>query len=196
MRTSRLLLWLPVVLAVASAHAAMPKDCSTGPIPDEPATLSIGDTKVPLPVSDIVRAGSMSSGEGTPTYVTWRLTLHDSANLFAPVEVDVTFLVKEGDTVDGATFRRVPSAETEDQPSPEPGTPEVQGWSVAHKDRELDLNHVLVVASLRLELGKKTGDVLPGKLRICVPGGQKQRIGSTVVAEPVEVVGSFKAAVK
>jgi hypothetical protein len=196
MRTSALRLWLPLVLAATSAGADMPKDCSTGPIPDTPATLVIGTEKIPLPAAQIVEAGSMSSGDDSPTYITWRLELHDSENIFAPVEVDVTVMVKEGQTYDGKTFRRVPSDEIADQPSPEPGTPEVQGWSVAHEDRGIDVNHVLVVASLRLELGKQTGDVLPGKLRICVPGAQKQRIGNDVVDAPIEVVGAFKATVK
>jgi hypothetical protein len=198
MRTSGVLLWLPVVLALGAdaARADKPKDCSTGAIPDTPATLAIGTEKIPLPFAEMVLAGSMSSGDDSPKYITWRLELHDSANLFAPVEVDFTVLIKEGETFDGKLFRRVPSEEISDQPSPESGMPEVQGWSVEHEDRGLDVNHVLVVASLRLELGKRAGDVIPGKVRLCVPGAQKQKIGSDVVADAIEVVGTFQAKVK
>lgn len=191
-------LGLPLVLVLAAgvARADMPKDCSTGAIPDAPVTLAIGTTTVPLPVAELVRAGSISQGEDSPEYLSYRLELRDSASIFAPVEVEFTVLVKDGDRVDGKTFRRVPSAEISDQPSPQDGLPEVQGWSVEHEERAIEVNHVLVVASLRLELGKRTGDVLPGKVRLCVPGAQKQRIGSDVVAEPIEVIGTFAATVK
>ncbi len=189
-------MWLPLLLVATVARAGgMPADCSTGPVPDGPATLFLDAAKTPLPVSDVVEAGSISSGEGTPKWISYRLTLHDKADLFAPVEIDVTVLVAEGAVLDGKTFRRPPD-DAGEPPSVEPGTPEVQGWSIEDKRGSVDLSHVLVNGSLRLEFGKRTGDTLPGKLRLCVPGAQKQRIGRDVVKEAVEIVGTFAATVK
>lgn len=187
---------LPLLLLATVARAgSMPADCSTGAIPNTPAALFLDAAKTPLPVTDVVEAGSISSGEGTPKWISYRLTLHDTDDIFAPVEIDVTVLVAEGATLDGKTFRMPPNGAGE-PPSVEPGTPEVQGWSVEDKKRSVDLNHVQVDASLRLEFGKRTGDTLPGTLRLCVPGAQKQRVGKDVVKEAVEVVGSFAATVK
>ncbi|HEV7730822.1 MAG TPA: hypothetical protein VGR62_01610 [Candidatus Binatia bacterium] len=189
-------MWMPLLLVATVARAGgMPADCSTGAIPDAPATLFLDAATTPLPVTDVVEAGSISSGEGTPKWISYRLTLHDKADIFAPVEIDVTVLVAEGAALDGRTFRMPPQGSGE-PPSVEPGTPEVQGWSVEDKRGSIDLNHVQVNGSLRLELGTRTGNTLPGRIRLCVPGAQKQRVGKDVVKEAVEVVGSFTAIVK
>jgi hypothetical protein len=71
--------------------------------------------------------------------------------------------------------------------------PEVQSWSVKDQSRKLNVSHVSFTASLRVEFGKRSGGVLPGRVHLCAPGGQKARVFKDVLADPITMVGRFEA---
>jgi predicted RNase H-like HicB family nuclease/predicted RNA binding protein YcfA (HicA-like mRNA interferase family) len=76
----------------------------------------------------------------------------------------------------------VPTDDTESQPGPEPGLPEVQGWSIDNDEAGIDASHVFEIASERVEFGERRGNVLPGRIRLCAT-----EVGATQVAGVFEV---------
>jgi hypothetical protein len=160
----------------------MPADCSAAPAPSHPVSAVVaGSAFVPLP--KLVVAGGISSGdEGGAAFDTYRLELDVNDEWEPPIEVDVTLLVPKGARLDGKTFRKLPIDDTESQPGPEPGLPEVQGWSIEHDEAGIDASHVFEIASLRVECGERRGKVLPGRIRLCAP-----EVGASQVAGAFEV---------
>ena len=61
------------------------------------------------------------------------------------------------------------------------------------KARNLSASHVGFIASLRVEFDKRRGEVLPGRVYLCVPGGQTEKFFGTKLADPVTLVGRFEA---
>lgn len=181
-----------LALAVSGgAYAQQPADCSTGPIPDRPLEITVGAEKLPTP--PLVRMRKISEiTSGDRTFDQYDVTVADK-DIFANTEASFSVIVPKGQQPDGKTFRRLLTSETSRQPSPQPGLPEVQSWSVKDKARKLDANHVSFIASLRVEFGKRSGGVLSGRVYLCAPGGQKAKIFNDVLADPVTVVGRFEA---
>lgn len=52
---------------------------------------------------------------------------------------------------------------------------------------------ITFTASLRVEFGKRSSGVLPGRVYLCAPGGQKARVFRDVLADPITMVGRFEA---
>jgi hypothetical protein len=178
----------------ACAYAQQPANCSTGPIPDRALEFSIGAEKVPPPPLTRMRKISEMT-TGGQTFDQYDVSVQDK-DIFANTEVSFSVLVPKGQQPDGRTFRKLPTRETAKQPGPQEGLPEVQSWSVKDKSRKLDASHVGFIASLRVEFGKRSGNVLPGRVYLCVPGGQTSRMFGDKLPDPITLVGRFEAQVR
>lgn len=176
------------------AYAQQPSNCSTGPIPDRALELSVGSEKLPaLPITSMRKISEMTSGN--KVYDQYQISVQDK-DMFANTIVQFSVIVPKGQQPDGKTFRKLPTANTEAQPGPQQGLPEVQSWAVKDKARNLSASHVGFVASLRVEFGKRHGDVLPGRVYLCIPGGQTEKMFGTKLADPVTLVGRFEAKIQ
>jgi hypothetical protein len=174
----------------AGAWAQQPADCSTGPIPDRPLEITIGSEKLPTPpLIRMRRISTITSGD--QAFDQYDVTVADK-DMFGNIELSFSVIVPKGQQPDGRTFRKLPVHEISKQPGP-PGMPEVQSWSVKDQARKLNVSHVSFVASLRVEFGKRSGGVLPGRVYLCAPGGQKAKIFNDVLADPITMVGRFEA---
>ena len=170
--------------------AQEPSDCSKGPIPDRALELSVGTEKLPVPpITSLRNVGEIT---GDKAYDQYAVSFQDK-DMSAATEVRFTVLVPKGQRPDGKTFRKLPTLETKSQPAAESGLPEVQSWAVKVEARDLDISHVGFVGSLRVEFGQRRGDLLPGKVYLCIPGGQTDKLFGTKLAEPVTLSGRFEA---
>ena len=189
--------FIAVLAALAPAAGmaqALPANCSAAAVPAQPVAVSIGGTKFAPKSVKLVSAGGMSTGD--EQFDTYRLTLRNEDDLFAPLETDVTVLVRKGQRVDGKVFRKLPTKETGKQPSPTSGVPEVQGWSMKDRKAQADFSHVSYVASLRLEFGQRQGNAIGGKIYLCVPKGQTTMFDKTPSKEDSSAVGTFQAQIE
>lgn len=177
-----------------SAWAQQPADCSPGPIPDRALELSIGSEKVPAPPLISVRKISEMRFGDKEVYDQYAISMQDK-EMFADLEARFSVIVPKGQQPDGKTFRRLRTADTKAQPGPQ-GAPEVQSWAVKHKARNVDVSHTGFIASLRAEFGRRRGDVFPGRVYLCIPGGQTDKMFGTKLPEPVTLVGRFEAKIQ
>jgi hypothetical protein len=186
MRTFRATLVGAVVLALqtpGSAISQQPADCSAGPIPDQPLELSFGAEKISaLPAIKINKIGSELSG-GKPVSDQYQVSVEDK-DMFSDVEATFAVKVPAGQRVDGKAFRTQSAGDLK----------EVL-WGVKRKP-SLSISFVGYVASARVEFGKRTGDVLPGRVYLCVPGGQTEKMFGTKLPNPVTLVGRFEAKIR
>jgi hypothetical protein len=173
---------------------ALPADCSSAAVPAQPVAVSIGGARFTPKSVKLVSAGGMSIGDDH--FDTYRLTFRNEDDLFAPLETDVTVLVRKGQRVDGKVFRKLPTKETSKQPAPASGVPEVQGWSMKDRKGNVDFSHVSYVASLRLEFGQRQGNAIGGKIHLCVPKGQTTMFDKTPSKEDSSAAGTFQARIE
>lgn len=199
-------------MATSAAAQAIPADCSNSAIPDEPLVVRLaGAAEVPLPVMKFEERGAIGfereNGEKA-SLPTFGLVMKDriSKRIFDPVgEISVGVLVGEGQTVDGRIFRLLPAVrDTPEDKAQErlEGQPVFQSWSVKiptpggpSDSYAIDVNAVFYIASARVEFFKRTGNKLPGKIHLCVPGNQKGGFDEPPNRQ-VEVIGSFIADVE
>ena len=187
-----------LLAAAPRAFAEAPKmDCSTTPGADKPVTLSIDGDAQPLPVAEFAKQQEMSmDGE---SFEVFRVNLRDVAGLFSPVEVEASVLVKKGETVDGKTFRQLPVADMKQQPSPVKSEgswlPEVQSIEVRSDPAGFDYEHG-ILASMRLEFGKREGETLRGRVHLCIAGGQTDDVFQPQPTHTVIVEGTFAAQIQ
>ena len=170
---------------------ALPADCSKATVPAQPVEISILGTKFAPKSIKLRSAGGMKTGDDE--FDTYHLTFRNEDDIFAPLEAEVAILVRKGQSLDGKVFRKLPVKETSKQPSPTSGVPEVQGWSVKNRGAKTDQSHVTYIASLRLELGKRQGDTIGGKIYLCVPKGQTTLFDKTPSPAESSAVGTFTA---
>lgn len=187
MKTFHRMLISAVVLALqapGSAFSQQPADCSAGPVPDRPLELTFGAQKVPeVPFVRVNKIGSELS-DGKPVSDQYQVTVQDK-DLFSDVEVSFTATVPARQQLDGKTFRTGPG-----------GKPKEVLWSVKRKEPSLSASFVGFEATARVEFGKRRGDVLPGRVYLCVPGGQVERMFKTKLPDPITLVGRFDAKIK
>ncbi len=163
----------------ATPVLAAVQDCSTGPIPDSPVKGSVGGKPfVPNDVSiHITKDGFELNGNKFDAY---ELSLM-AGGIFNAATVH--FLVRDGAHADGKTFRVLPIDSISGQPAAMKGVPEVQGWDLQLEAANVDTSFTrTTTASLRLEFGARTGNVLPGKFHLCVPD-EKSDIAGTFSAK-------------
>lgn len=198
MAAKTLLLAIAAVAAITWTGAGfaqtLPPDCSAAAVPAQPVAISIAGVKFTPKSLKLVSAGGVTTdGQKFDTY---RLTLMSEDDLFAPLEAQVTVLLRSGQRVDGKTFRKLPIKSTDKQPSPVSGLPEVQGWSFKNRPARTDLTSVSLIGSLRLEFGQRQGSVIGGKIYLCVAKGQTTMFDSTPTKEDSFAVGSFQAKIE
>ena len=188
-----------IVLATApGARAEAPKlDCSTSPGSDKPASLSVDGNLQPLPVAEFAKQQEMSIDE--ESFEVFRVDLRDAEGLFSPVEIDVAVLVKKGETVDGKTFRLLPVDDMKQQPSPVKAEgvslPEVQSFEVRSDPAGFDYQHG-ILASMRLEFGKREAEGMRGHIHLCVASGQTDDVFQPEPTHTIVVEGSFVAKIQ
>jgi hypothetical protein len=152
----------------------------------------------------------LTFGDDKPVYNERELVMEDGTRkgLFDDVlEADIDVIAPEGQSLEGRIFRRtatkIGTSEFEGQENVN-GQILVQGWEVkipgpvsarSGNLYAIDATHVACIASMRLEFGRQKGWTLPGKVHLCVPGGQKG-LFDAFLKDPIEVVGSFTATVK
>jgi hypothetical protein len=187
-----------LLVAAPRAFAEAPKlDCSTKPGPDKPVSLRIDANAQPLPIAEFAKQQEMSMNE--EEFEVFRVNLRDVEGLFSPVEVELSVLVKKGETVDGKTFRQLPVDDMKLQPSPVKSEgawiPEVQSVEVRSDPAGIDYEHG-VLASMRLEFGKRNGENLPGRVHLCIAAGQKDDVFLPQPTQSILVEGTFVAKIQ
>lgn len=183
-----------LTLAAEANAAQLPADCSTAAAPKQPIEVSVGGVKFAPKAIGLRFDGLRKMGDDE--FDTYRLTLRNVDDIFAPLESEIVVIVRKGQQVDGKTFRKLPTKEIGKQPSPIPGVPEVQGWSFKDREGKGNFNHVEHVASLRLEFAKRQGDTITGSVYLCVPKGQTTIFNKTPTKEDSYAVGTFQARIE
>jgi hypothetical protein len=196
----------------ATAAQTFPADCSSGAIADGPLVLRMpGAPDQPLLAAKVTSLGKMTvTGEDgkDSSYNELELAITDRApnGLFDKItEVTTDFLVATDQVPDNRIFRKpaaardTPEYDAQDKVD---GQVVFQAWGVkipapagSTNDYSVDLNHVSYLASARVEFGKRSGTSLPGKIHLCVPGGQTGMFNEAP-NKPIEVVGSFVATIE
>jgi hypothetical protein len=172
------------VMMPGSAFSQQPADCSAAPVPDRPLELSFGSQKISaLPFVKVNKIGGELS-DGKLVSEQYQVSVQDQ-DVFADVEVTFAVTVPAGQRVDGKTFRAAPG-----------GNLKQVLWSVKRKEPSLSASFVGFSASIRVEFGKRGGDVLPGRVYLCVPGGQTEKMFGTKLPDPITLVGRFEAKIR
>jgi hypothetical protein len=193
------LVWLSLAPPAAAADAPKPpKDCSADPAPDAKLVLHIDEKAYPLGVATIRSQQKMSIGDddAKESFEVFALSLRDAESIFPPHQLEVSLMVRDGEKLDGKTFRRLPVDDMKQQPTPVKAEgdwmPEIQSLEVSSEPDQIDYEHG-ILASVRVEFGKQAGDVLPGRIRACIAPGQTD---STFLPEPTRAIvveGAFEA---
>ena len=187
---------------VAAGPAGWVKDASRAPFPNQPARGTVLGKPFLVKAVRLARSGSMTMGEAKMD--TYSLDLRTNDSLFPDAEASVSFLVKQGQKPDGKTCVRLPhppykfggslSAQfatlkpVELVPGMSPGTriPLIQGLNMTAKgqdtDEKLSDTDDGAAPTLRLQFGKRTGNVLPGKIYFCWNDAKKSHVAGTFEA--------------
>jgi hypothetical protein len=182
------------IFPVAGYSQALPADCSAAKVPAQPVSVSVGGNKFAPKVIKLRNAGGMTYGDDA--FDTYRLELKSTDDFSPPLEADFTVLVRKGQRIDGKTFRKLAVKDTDKQPAPTKGLPEVQGWSLKDRPASSDFSHVSYLASLRLEFGQRKGNTIGGKIYLCVAKGQTTMFDKTPSKEDSSAIGTFEAAIE
>ncbi len=172
---------IAVLLAGTASAAAMPADCSRGPVPAGPAKGQIEGAAF-APVRAEFRTSAKVTQDGV-TMQDYALSFHKPEGDFDEAAAEVIVAVRAGIQVDGRSFRAIPG-EIGAQPMAMEGWPEVQHWeftddatgaqvkSMFHKD-----------GSLQVHFAKRAGGKIGGTIYMCVPGDKPSWIGGSFSAE-------------
>ncbi len=194
------------VVAAATTAVAGPagwvKDASRTPFPAQAARGTVAGKPFLVKAAQLARSGSMTFGDAKMD--TYSLDLRTNDSIFPDAEANVSFLVKPGQKPDGKTFVRLPhppykfggslSAQfaalkpvelVAGMPS---GTriPLIQGMTITAKtsdtDEKLSDTDDGAAPTLRLQFGKRAGNVLPGKIYFCWNDAKKSHVAGTFEA--------------
>ena len=162
------------VLLASPALAGMPADCSKAPIPDGAVHGTVnGKPFVPQQATiDVTKDGMVINDVHLDRYV---LSIQTDG-IFN--ELTVNMMVPGGQKPDGRTFRVLPTDDIGKQPAAAEGTPEVQGWDLEQENADVKTSFTQDTASIRVELGTRKGNILPGKIHMCVAGVSAEIVGS------------------
>jgi len=206
MRIPQAILAALTIAAVATAAIAGPagwvKDTSRAPFPNQAAGGVVLGKAFLVKDAQLARSGSMVTGDVKMD--TYSLDLRTNASIFPDAEANVSFLVKQSQKPDGKTFVRLPhppykfggnlSAQFAAFKPVElvPGTPSgtriplIQGLSMSAKtsdgDEKLSDTDDGAAPTLRLQFGKRRGNVLPGKIYFCWNDAKKSHVAGTFEA--------------
>jgi hypothetical protein len=161
-----------VLLAATPAFAAA--DCANGPIGDGPVHGTVNGTPfVPQATTiDITKDGMVVNEVHLDRYALAIMT----DGIFN--ELTVNMMVPGGKKPDGRIFRVLPVDDIGAQPAAAEGTPEVQGWDIEIEAADVKTGFTETTASIRVELGTRKGDTLPGKIHFCVPSAKTEIEGA------------------
>ncbi len=188
--------------ATIASGSGWVKDASRAPFPAQAARGTILGRPLVVKTAQLARSGSMETGDAKMD--TYSLDLRTNDSIFPDAEAHVSFLVKQGQKPDGETFVRLPhppykfggdlSAHFAALKSVElvPGTPSgtriplIQGLSMTAKtsdaDEKLSDTDDGAAPTLRLQFGKRSGNVLPGKIYFCWNDPKKSYVAGTFEA--------------
>jgi hypothetical protein len=176
----------------AAARAqALPADCSVAPVPAQPVTVSVAGVAFAPKSIKLSRGGGIKSDNDE--FEGFTLSLRSADDISPPLEAEIKVIVRKGQTIDGRVFRRLPTKETGRQPSPIQGLPEVQAWSFRNRPAQIHVSFVEYVGSARLELGRRQGNMIDGRIYLCVLPGQTSLFNKTPTKETYVAVGTFTA---
>ena len=179
-----LILAVAMAAGAGSAFAQQPSDCSASPVPDRPLEMSFGSKKVPaMSFAAIYKIGT-DLRDGKPVADQYELSVQDKDG-FAEIEVELAVTIPAGAQVDGRTFRTGPGRR-----------PQEVLWKVKRDKPSLSVGFVGFAATARVEFGKRRGDVLPGRVYLCIPGGQVEKSFGTKLPDPITLVGRFEAKIR
>jgi hypothetical protein len=167
--------WSAAALFLAASPAlGAPADCSVGPIPDGAVHGTVnGQPFVPQQATiDFTRDGMVVNDVHLDRYV---LSIQTDG-IFNELTVDM--MVPGGKKPDGRTFRVLPVDDIGKQPAAAEGTPEVQGWDLEQENADVKTSFTQDTASIRIELGTRRGDQMPGRIHMCVPGVKAEIVGT------------------
>ena len=115
------------ILSGAGIAQKLPDDCSKAAAPKQPLEVSVGGVKFTPKSVTLFDTGGMKVGDDE--FDSYRLSLRSEDDLFAPLEANVTVIVRKGDRLEGRMFRKLPTKDTSRQPVvPKTDEVEVQGW--------------------------------------------------------------------
>ena len=165
---------LAASLLVPAPALAAAADCANGPIPDSPVHGMVnGQPFVPQKATmSFTKDGMVVDDVHLDRYA---LAI-ETDGIFNELTVDM--MVPGGQKPDGRTFRVLPVDSIGAQPAAAPGTPEVQGWELEQENADVNTSFTQGVASIRVELGQRKGDQMPGKIHMCVPGVKAEIVGA------------------
>jgi len=193
------LAWLALAPPVRAADAPKPpKDCSVDPAPDGKLVLHVDDAAYPLAVATIRSQQKMSIGDedSKESFEVFGLSLRDAESIFPPHQLEVSVMVRDGEKLDGRTFRRLPVDDMKQQPTPVKAEgdwmPEIQSLEVTSEPDQIAYEHG-ILASVRVDFGKQAGDVLPGRIRACIAPGQTDSTFLPAPTRAIVVEGAFEA---
>lgn len=165
---------LAALLLVATPAFAAPADCANGPIPDVPVHGTVnGKPFVPQQATiGFTKDGMVVDNVHLDRYA---LAIQTDG-IFNELTVDM--MVPGGKKPDGRIFRVLPVDSIGAQPAAAPGTPEVQGWELEQENADVNTSFTQGVAAIRVELGTRKGDEIPGKIHMCVPDVKAEIVGT------------------
>ena len=166
--------WSALALFLAASPALAAQDCSQGPIADSPVHGTVnGQPFVPQKATiTFTKDGMVVDDVHLDRYA---LAI-ETDGIFNELTVDM--MVPGGKKPDGRTFRVLPVDSIGAQPAAAPGTPEVQGWELQQENADVNTSFTQGIASIRVELGQRKGDQMPGKIHMCVPGVKAEIVGA------------------
>ncbi len=154
------------------------QDCSAGPIAETPVKGTVGG-KPFIPNDVSIQITKDGFGINNDKFDAYELSIM-AGGIFNAATVH--FLVRDKARADGKTFRVLPIDSISGQPAAMEGVPEVQGWDLQLEAANVDTSFTqTTTASIRLELGQRKGNMLPGRIHFCVP------------SEKAEIAGTFNA---
>jgi len=177
---------------IAGIGQQLPADCSKAAAPKQPLEVSVLGVKFTPKSVKLRRGNDITSGD--ESFDGYRLTISSEVDDFSPpLEADIAVLTKKGQLADGKTYRKLAVKEIGKQPKVTDGLPEVQGWSMKNRPGKISFSHVEYLASMRLEFGKREGNVIAGTIYLCVAKGQTSMFERTPTKEDSYAVGTFRA---
>lgn len=184
---------LAMALPALAGAQNLPDDCSSAAVPKQRVEASVLGTKFTPKGVTLSSVGGMRTER--ESFDTYRLELMSEPGISAPLEVSVTVIVPKGAKIDGQVFRVLATKERSAQQMASKNGFElaVQGWSFKNRPASTDSSFVGHLGSMRLELGQRKGDTIPGSIYLCVARGQKSMFEKTATKEESYAAGTFEA---
>jgi hypothetical protein len=163
------------------------QDASTATIPNRPAAGQLTGTPFVVKQATLSNVGAVTSGQDV-LYERYQLELNGDDKLIPDLFATVTVAVKQGQQVDGRTFRRVYFTDASifermaKQPAVRKGVPEVQGFRMKNQILNDNTDTLDDHDTILLQFGKRRGNVLSGKIYMCMSDPKQSFVAGTFEA--------------